>query len=502
MLVAALFAFAATAHAQEASDPAPAADVAAPAPPSDFSGVYEQIRKGEYEAALASLDAVLAANPLPVDAAQAHAISGYSMIALGRAGEALGAFDRSMRADALQPFALRNAIGAAIRFDTPEPALLVIAETAKDNPDLLRGLDRDLYTRLIAKVRGLRGQAAVNDALIPFAAVGYGDGDFVFRDRVRQGALLALLGLGRPDDARKLASTITSRRTLVEMLTERRYESLWPLLATRVGPGMASTSAEAVSESLALLRASPADPNTLKSAVTALYRAGRLEDAAARAARFAGTPEAARSVNADGAQLIDEHAEILDTLGRTDDADARLASITARGAAGKAWLVAPMVHRAEMLVRRERWAAALVQVTRLKQLLGERGSPFAKQLVRRLEICTLHGLARDEDAAALLPALIEAAADARVQTIGALICLDHDDEAEAVARAALADGDETTEIIAAFQPAQADWAYASPTERARLARLLERPAVRAAFDQVGRILPDGFWIKVRAPVSR
>jgi alkanesulfonate monooxygenase SsuD/methylene tetrahydromethanopterin reductase-like flavin-dependent oxidoreductase (luciferase family) len=224
------------------------------------------------------------------------------------------------------------------------------------------------------------------------------------------------------------------------------------------------------------------------------YRlAGRYAEADRIGSRITVGPEAMVTLDERTAWAIDEHADVLAAMGRFDEADRRRAALAAIDIRRSPWLVGFMINRAALSVTERDWTKAPKLVSDTIALYGNYASPYARQLLRWLQICAQHGSAPKADPSGETAELIKYAKDARDATIDGLLCIGKKDEAADLLIAWLDSGQDIGDAIDRLQPAGTARGARSTAGRQAWHDLLARPAVRAAFDKAGRELPEMLW---------
>lgn len=318
--------------------------------------------------------------------------------------------------------------------------------------------------------------------------IGFGGDNVAVRDAFAFSAIKDHMARGEHEEAGRIAATVVDREALVTLLTNRRYEALWPGIEARVGDRMEQASAAALISAERLFKAQPDNVETRAALVTALVDAGREAEAEKLAAAFANTPEQLKSINEAGGWLINHHARILRSLKRTEDADARMAQLADLDIAEKTWLISMRINRFIGLIKNGKLDQAAPLLTEAAPLAQRYGSPYARQLVRTHALCHAMMQKRQADATAMLPDVLAHEADGRTATAEALMCLGHTDEAAKRVLALLEDENQRDGMIGNLQTDTGDDSD-GPNWPGDLGPLRARADVRSAFDKAGRDLP-------------
>jgi hypothetical protein len=352
-------------------------------------------------------------------------------------------------------------------------------------------LPADSYWQFIRALRKKSGDQKADDYVVRFAAIGLGEGNLVYRDRVAATAVAIHLDRGETDQAKALAETIDDVSTIADMLTRKRYAKLWPAIEARAGTHMSGPANAYFVSAEGRLRREPDVFESKRDFLHAAVMAGKLAEGERVAALFAATPEDMVKLDQDGGWMVNEHAILLRAMKRQSDADARYAAMRAIKIADKPWLISMIINRAEYLVQDQAFAKAAPLVEEAETLAKTYGSPYAQQLIRRLKLC-----AAARTKAETGPALADLLAhkeDSRGVTAEGLICVNREDDAAALVIAELQSKDGVASMISELQPPESIMDRDPSVWRKPMNALLKRADVAAAFDKVGRVLPTQFW---------
>ena len=474
-----------------------AAPVAAAAPDagSTLESALDDVAAGRPKVALRKADRILRA----ADTARDQQIIAGAQFVRTMALEALGRRDEARTA-------ARAAIDTTERPELGSGLFVLLGEMhdgVASQDVLTRYLDRfgyragdldpSLVYGLLGWIRKEQGKAVWEPLVIRLASGGFGGIDLETRDRMALKAASILLAQGRQDEARTLAGEIMMRNVAIDALTDRQYETLWPMLEQSGGPHLERIGRAAVIETEPGGKAADA-PIDARIALFRAYREAMLYDQADRiGAAFATTPDERAALTEKDVWLLNEHANLLATLGRLDDADKRFAGLAPLSINDRSWLISMRINRVSMLVGYRRDAAALPLIDQAIVDAQTHGSPYARQLLRRLKICALHGLARDAEAKALAPDFEAHAGDSTGATVDGYFCLGRAADAQALAIKVLGDADAAAYLIASLQPTAMQFRPDTSIWAGFADRLRTMPAVMAAFDKAGRALPPGYW---------
>lgn len=332
------------------------------------------------------------------------------------------------------------------------------------------------------------------DRRIALARLGYGgsDGDYLTVDAVR-----ILLKRGDAAAASELLRYIDDPQVIENMLIQKRYSALWPRVEAIAGPRLANVRAASAAAAERAHEENPDDPDKLHSLINARRHAGRIEDAIALRSKLPVTAEDyAKAEEAEG-WGINNVALALHEAGRADDADALFEQLNTAKIENDDWRVSMIINRVELLVSDAKFAKAADLLPLTESVTAANGSPYAKQLVRRLKYCTLSGLGKKEEAAKLIPDMLAHAKDAYHATVEGLLCAGELEMAEKIVLEALKDDDFQEQFVRAVQPVP--FISDDPSMwQERWQVLRQRPAIIKEFDRIGRDMPSDFLLEKAA----
>lgn len=460
---------------------------ASAAPSEQFiERIQQDFDAGKYVQALRRADAFLKASKAPRDVSFAQTYRGIALLALGREPDGLAAFATARAAvpDEAEIARLHFQLGSDL--GSADVALAALDKLIDAFPDVARTLPREGLFRVLAGLRQAKLDARADHYVVRLARIGFGDGDA--GDHLAMSAARIELLAGRGEEAARLTAPVVGREPLQEALVSRAFAPLWAQLEVQAGPNMERAQAAAVLRAERGLAERPGDVQARWDLVSALRQASRFAEADRQASGFAADEASMKAIDEAGGWLVNEHALVLHAAGRADEADARFAAMRAIDIAKNGWLISMIINRAELLVMDGKFSRAEPLLTEAANLARTHGSPYARQLIRRMRVCSLHGLKRTSE---LSPAIADMAAhgnDAALETVDGYLCLGRLDAAEALIVKALADPAAQARAVRALQavPMSSDDPSLWTTARIELRR---RPAVEAAFNKVGRDLP-------------
>lgn len=461
---------------------------------ADVERMMARLDAGDCRSTLKLADRILAGTAVPVeDIGFAASARLYCLYQLKRPDEARVAALALAEGRFAEPFLVMWLRMSASNgeFDHSAEALERLIAI---NPAVARGLDPALIgdvTRAMAAAK----RSDLDDRLVlRLADIGFGGDNIPVRDSYMASAVRQHLKAGRVADAERLARQITAREQMIRLLTDRRAEQLWPLLEASTGPGMARTNratAEAMRNHVASL--GPAEESAVAaqgrlSLMQALWDTGDREGALAEGARALTSAQALAAAGENQGWLLNHHAMLLAAAGDIDGADERFRSLTELSISERAWLISMRINRALTLLEHGKAAAVVPQLGGLVDDAARFGTPYARQLVRWIEICALVATSKPEAAAAKRETLLVHGKDAPVATAKGLQCLGDPDGAARVVRAALEGDNPSWDMVEALQP---EWVHSDP-RIGSLRPLMERPDVAVAFQPIARDLPESF----------
>ena len=410
---------------------------------------------------------------------------GAALLALKRKGEALKAFGEADRLNPREPLVSKLQLLAGLVAKDPDVGTQALDRMIARFPDEVRALEPRGVMWLMGN---LADKDRNEDRLIALVRLGYGgeaDGDYLARQGIE-------ILLARKDvaGATELLAHIDEPVVIEDMLILRRFAPLWPALETRAGAGLEKARASVVRVAEMEHAENPDDNQTLASLVNALRHAGRHSEAIALQSKLPATVEEMAAADQDMGWAVNYVALALDEVGRSDEADRLFARLNDAPMSEDhaRWRVSMIINRLELLVLNGEFERAAQLIDLTKAWARDRGSPYARQLVRRLHYCTLSGLGRSDEAAKLEPELLAHARDARHATVEGFLCSGNMDRAEALVLQSLDNLGFQTDFVRSLQarPLTSD----DPSKwQGRWHELRRRPAIAAAFERFGRDMP-------------
>ena len=435
----------------------------------------------------------------PEGQAFAAALQASALLGLKRDAEARALL---ARAEQLAPHSAEPSrvlfIGALVT-DRPEFAADALDRMIARAPDMVRDLDWDTVRYFLQKEP--KGQDIRNeDRRIALARIGYGGETEIGHWRAAD-AVDILVKRSDFAGARELLPYVNEPEAYEDMLIQKRYAPLWPQLGELGGPHLERVRQSSLQGIQAEYSNAPNDQEKLNLYVNALRHSGRYDEAIALRSKVPATVAAMSSADEPMGWTVNNIALALHDAGRAEDADNLFAMLNDAPMPKEYWRVSMKINRLELLVEDGKFEKALPLI---EPTAKTEGSPYADQLVRRLRYCTLSSLGRKDEAAKYLPDLMKHAADAPGPTIDGLLCGGDLDKAEQVALDTLGSKDKAAGFEKDFiRRLQAHRLTSDDPSvwQGRWQELRAKPAIKQAFDRLGRDLPPEFLLPDRLNAS-
>jgi tetratricopeptide (TPR) repeat protein len=424
-----------------------------------------------------------------------------ALLGLKRDSEAKRLISEAERLAPEEPFPTTTIFEGSLIADRFDFAADALDKLIARFPDVARDQSPELVSYFLSKEP--TGQEQRNeDRRVALARIGFGgsaNGDWL-----AAGAVDILMKRGDTGAASDLLIAIDEPQTIENMLVQRRYSALWPIIEERAGTHLAKVRASSLTSAEQDYLKAPDNHEKLQTYINALRHSGRLDDAIALRSRLPATREAMAKVDEQLGWAVNNVALALHESGRAGEADELFAMLNDAPVDSAGWRVSMIINRLELLVGDGKFDKAATLLDATERSAKNDGNDYARQLVRRLKYCTLRSLGRREEAAKALPELMAHAADAPQPTIEGFLCAGDIDKAEQVELQMLSDPKSTPAkqrrfeetFVRALQPVPLTsddpsvWAN-------RLAMLRQRPAVAAAYARLGRDMPADY-LPVRA----
>ena len=414
------------------------------------------------------------------------ALRGLAFLSLKKPVEARAEFAEGTKLAPNTPEVDRLRFIGGLEFGSREEASLGLDRMLAAFPDVIHTLPEEYVSGYLSMKEG-KGLKAVDDQRIGLAQIGFGGNS---GDYLAVSAVELLIKRGRVDDAKALIPHIDERSALEVALIQKKFAPVWQAIEAHAGLRMSRVEDEAVRLARIDFDEKPDDPKKLHILISALSEARRYQEAIDVGSKFAVSPLEMAKVDVQGGWVVNGHASALYRAKRFAEGDARFAALNA--AHDENWIVSMKINRLAALVRTGRYSEASQLITLTEESAISQGNDYARQLVRRLKLCIFHRIGRTAEATALLAEMKAKAADAPAATVEGLLCIGDIDAAEKVVLDTLSGNDDHASMLLELQrrPLDSD----DPSEwRKSWQDLRGRPAVSAAFDKVGRDLPDAMY---------
>ena len=452
-----------------------------------MAGVLNQLQNGHPKEARAALDAHLKNETDPQTRAVAHALRA---VANGMLND-----QPAMRIDMAEaislakdpaPFLVQQ-IQLGSRTDQGM-ALEGVARLAAIDPAKARELDEGVIWTLLQGFREAH-RTTENERLVLILADLY-FGQISSPDEFQKQAAVIMVARGDAQRALEYARRVNERAGLIDILTDRRYQQLWPELEQSSGVRLEIPARARLARADADFQAHPDSLALRLNLMRAYVDVGDLQEADKVGVGFGRTREELMSLTGTTAYVVDEHADILSMLGKAEEADRRRAALVETWSDSRRWIISMAINRLAALFTAHRYEEVLRELDRPNRRYQQDSSPYAKQLLRVLRVGSLIGLGRRPEALALIPELQAHKADARAATVDALMLAGMDDEAEKLVLAALENIEEREVMIQSLRISDSSPKADDPLAETIRVRLRARPDVESAFQKYARDLPE------------
>lgn len=389
------------------------------------------------------------------------------------------------------------AFDVALRMDQMPVAFTQAMAVASSFPEETKGLSFAAVVRVTEWLAANRRTADEHKLRAALFNANYqgggprGSADSFYRDLVDE-------YLQRSDvvNAVRVASSLTSVDVLLDLLIDRRYEELWEAVQANLGGSLDAAARRQADVWRAAAQADPGDPQLRHTLVEAL----RLINQPAEAVRAAEpTLRDPLAVGRDASAyfwVLAKTAYAEAEAGRPDAGLARWTELDSFRLDDYPDLVTHLINRAAMQIDLGQFADAKATIAKVDVRYL---SVWGRGWLRALEVCSAYGAAGAKagsgsrplpEAAAPLAALRDANRANASAYQYALLCANRMDEAEQWMIRRLGDPELRMDALQALQR-YARGANESPhfqQMQERLAKLRDRPKVKAALTKVGRVL--------------
>ncbi|MES2495386.1 MAG: hypothetical protein V4618_04695 [Pseudomonadota bacterium] len=415
------------------------------------------------------------------------------LICLGREGryDELAAVQGELAATlprdgVVRAFGVIVALGQS-RFADAADQLSNLAASSPASLNILTGAAvREISTRLQAT-----SAFAVRDKMmIALARADWQPSDIPeLRVGFAESAIGALIAQGEPDEAEGLLERIEQPEQLVSMMVDRQYTAIWPALETRLGPASGLSIDRFALDKLTTYADTPGTDSVLRDAANAMLLLGRYSEVI----DMTKDVQVVQGMSRDAVQTMLMRSRAFAILRRNDDAARVMAPFMALDPAHSPDVATALITYAEFLDETGQEARALEVARAARIKTSGVLNPFGQRWLDRTEICALSALGRAKEASAAIDRIRPLFAENHAAVIEALLCAQRDAEAGELAEKAFADKDAGTELIYQFQPGGSLMGAAPSRLRDLWTAFLAKPAIKAAFEKRGRLLPRTYW---------
>jgi tetratricopeptide (TPR) repeat protein len=469
---------------------APTDPDAAPARADRLAQAASLVDAGKPAEALAILDDLLAQSDLPADKGQVEGLRSFALARTGNLAEARKsiefAVDTTMNPSLLllrQLFVLR-----AIGGDLPAAAQ-TLQLVAVSNPKWLPALPAELVGEVL---RSLEGEQQRFDLAFTLVTADYAPPDQTVGqgDDLKLQVIAGLAARGRLEEAGPIIDLLLNPVSLVRLGIDRRFQTLWPALEKRLGPGADTADAAFIAAAEKRLAEQPQSLIARSSVAEALNIASKEPEALARIRDIGATPEALAKMSDRELWIINQKAALLADGGDLDAALAALDAALTLPGERRSNALAFQILAADMTEEAGRHDEAL---KRVEAVPAADLNDFGRHALAAIKVCALARSGKQAEAgkaAEALPAGWVKDGNNRA-TQAAFACLGRMDTAAAILIKRLEETDSRDDVLFELQPfLLADRANAPDRmTKASLRALKARPDVKAAFAKWGRDLP-------------
>lgn len=447
--------------------------------------------------ALARLDAELARASQPgPDRGWIQLMRGWVLTDMERLPEALTAFEQATAMLPRMPDAMTGLAGVQLLLKQPVKASQTIVQLTQQHPAYLSNLE-DYWLRDLGEALVVAGEADARfEMMLALVWSGYKDKHFWGRDDwIRREAIVGLLERNRINEAARLADSIKRQHTLLSIMTDRRFQALWPHLEEQAGPDLSKwLAAEGEASREAHLR-KPDDLKQLLRYLDSLRALGRNDVVIALAEPITRNMKDVAAAGTDAFWVVNRQAYALASSGQVSQADQLMGRLLELDIEVHPDLVSMAINRAAILLDGGAFEAALRASDWAEEKGGKHTSPYGWMWIWHSRTCALEALGQTAKAQEVLALMAEKRDDNLPAYFDALLCTNHLDMAEEVAIKWLEDKDKRDDLLLIVQNYKDNRKLPyKATIQTRLDSLLERPAVRRAIDDAGRIITvSGQW---------
>lgn len=305
-------------------------------------------------------------------------------------------------------------------------------------------------------------------------------------------AVKPAIAAGDVDLAGRMATLVPDPLSAKNMLIDRDFALIWPMLEAAAGPRFKSIREAAVTEARQRSEADPDNGERRSDLIIALANNGTPALGLAVAAKTDHMPDAELRWSESDGWVINAEVRALDSLGRRAEADRlmdRLGTLSPDDQRG--WVVSFAINRSTRLVSQGRWAEALPAAELAIKVAADHGNPYSQQLAAYARFCAAANLnPRNPDLAGWWTAIEANWSEGVEVAVGAALCKGDRTAAERIIRLGLANPDTRAFVLSMLQPAGFSFDRPDPNGPPDPRILLDgNPNLRALFLKYGRDLP-------------
>jgi len=418
----------------------------------------------------------------------------FALIGLERADEIRATVDRMLAARPRDPDPYSGAWMAALSIEDMGRALAVVETASRNVPGSGWAELRTLFERdhafLVLRHFSAQGDEASRVRLAEaLFRIGWPGPDArEGQDSIRLILLDHRLKQGNRAAAADLAATLTTPSNIAPLIVQRRYDPLFAGDDARLAR-FSEALAEHDRHTADAVAAAPNDYRTVLDRAQLLRSRGRDAEALALLNPFIRDVPATATAEEQGMWLVNEAVYALLALGRKDEAAALMRRLAALPVANHPYLVSASINYGEVLWEAGRFADSLAHARMLERDSLQFASDYGDMWVHATIVCALASLDRAAEAAPTLDRMRALGAANPAAMSRAYLCLNDLAAAEALMVQRLESEDQREGALMALQDYRLIPAGGVNPLMARLAGLRDRPAVRAAIERVGRVLP-------------
>ena len=461
-----------------------------------FMVFRSHVVKRDHIEALTSLNELLQANTEPTR------LRGYLQLQraflldhLGREREALAPYDEALSlfdlADAGAYFRYISALGRTENHDRAAKTFTLMLEK---HPAAASEVSDGWISFMASELKRAAMDAEADELFVSLArALHEHPPENLGRLRNAFGvAILVLSKRGEVSEAERYLEHMPDPAFIAELLSDRETKAVWRALERKWGRDLSKAVPAYIAATRESARAAPSDYEALRLHLEALQMAG-LDDALAYGKAYIEDWARIEAVGGDAYWFVNEYAYALSRAGKPEEAFALLRRLEDLGIRENN-LVPMASNHISLLTQWGEFDTALTAIAELEALGSDLTDDYGWMWVYSAKACSLHQLARTEEAEKVLVESIMPIADKNGSAYTrALLCLDRVDEAAASIIDRLQDEETRHRVISSFIESTTP-ASAPPFVKELLARKREvhaRPDVQKAFKKVGRVVSTG-----------